>query len=55
MVDAIKLKLMKNKPTLDDIVESETDSKTDIVFRVSMVRANKDQEKILKQADAVTA
>lgn len=49
MIDEIKLKLMKNKPTLDDIVKADTDAKTDLVFRVAMKRADKEQQRIIEK------
>ncbi|MBQ3309334.1 hypothetical protein IJG78_01505 [Candidatus Saccharibacteria bacterium] len=53
MVDELKLKLIRKKPTMEDLVKSKVDSNTDIVFRVAMVRSNRDQEKILKEASTI--
>ena len=50
MVDKIRLKLMRRKPTLDDIVKADTNSDADLVFRVSLVNASKDQKKVLEKA-----
>lgn len=50
MVDKIRLKLIKDKPTLDDLVKADTDSNTDLVFRVSLNNANRDQRELLKKA-----
>ena len=50
MVDRLRLRLMKKKPTLDDVVKADTNSDTDLVFRVSLVNASKDQQKILEKA-----
>lgn len=50
MGDRIRLKLMKDKPTLDDVVKADTSTDTDLVFRVSLMNADKDQQKILKKA-----
>ena len=50
MIDELRLKLMKRKPTLDDIVKSDVSKDVKIVFRVAMRRAEKDQKKISKKA-----
>ena len=50
MVDKMKLKLMKKKPTLDDVVKADTDDDTDLVFRISLANASKDQQKVLEKA-----
>ena len=50
MGDKIRLKLMKDKPTLDDVVKADTSTDTDLVFRVSLMNASRDQRRILKKA-----
>lgn len=53
MVDEIKLRLMRNKPTLDDIVSSNMSENAKVVFRVAMKRSCKDQKKLLKKASSL--
>lgn len=53
MGDRMRLKLMKDKPTLDDVVKADTNTDADLVFRVSLMNADKDQRKILKKAARV--
>lgn len=50
MIDEIRLKLMKNKPTLDDIASSNMSKDAKIAFRVALRRSCKEQQKLLKQA-----
>lgn len=50
MVDEIRLRLMKKKPTLDDIASPNMSNDAKVAFRVAMKRSCKEQEKILKEA-----
>ncbi|MBQ2638966.1 hypothetical protein IJF91_02795 [Candidatus Saccharibacteria bacterium] len=50
MVDEIKLRLMRRKPTLDDIANPNMSEEAKVVFRVAMKRSCQDQKKLLKQA-----
>lgn len=50
MTDEKRLKLMKKKPTLKEIVKPNMSENAKVVFRVSMARAKKDQEALLKKA-----
>ncbi len=50
MSDNMRLKLMRKKPTLDDVVKADTNGDTDLVFRVSLVNASKDQQRVLEEA-----
>lgn len=50
MVDKIRLRFMKNKPTLDDLVKPELDSDSDLIFRIALKESAKDQERLLKKA-----
>lgn len=50
MVDEIKLKLMKKKPTLDDIAKPEMSADAGVVFRVAVKRSCKEQTQLLRKA-----
>ena len=50
MTDEEKLKRMKKRPTLEDIVKPDMSEDAKVVFRVAMVRAKKEQDKLLKKA-----
>ena len=50
MIDEVKLKLMKDKPTFDDIASSNMSRNAKVVFRVAMRRSCREQQKLLKQA-----
>ena len=50
MIDEIKLKLMRKKPTFDEIVRSNNDPRVMTMLRVAMNRAGKEQSKLLKKA-----
>lgn len=50
MIDKIKLKFMKNKPTLDDMVSPNMSENARIIFRVSLSEAKREQDKIIKKA-----
>ena len=50
MLDEIRLKLMRKRPTLDDLVQPNMTRDAKIAFRVALRRANKDQQKLLKKA-----
>lgn len=50
MVDEIKLKLMRRKPTLDDLVQPKLSEDARTVFRVAMKRADREQKQLLKKA-----
>jgi hypothetical protein len=50
MTDEKRLKLMKEKPTLSDIVKPNMSEDAKVVFRVAMARAKKDQDKLLQKA-----
>ena len=50
MKDKIKLSLMKNKPTMNDLVQPNMNNDAKIVLRVSLADADKDQAKILRKA-----
>lgn len=52
MVDELKLKLIKTKPTFDEIASPKMSNDAKIVFRVAMQRSCRDQEKLLKQASS---
>ena len=49
MVDEIKLKLMKEKPTLDDIAKPEMSANAEVVFRVAIKRSCKEQSQLLRK------
>lgn len=53
MVDEIKLKMMRNKPTFDDIVSSDMSEDAKVVFRVAMKRSCREQQRLLKQASKI--
>lgn len=50
MTDEKRLKTMKTKPSLGEIVEPNMSENAKVVFRVSMARAKRDQAKLLKKA-----
>lgn len=50
MTDEKRLKLMKTKPTLNDMAKPNMSENAKVVFRVAMARAKKDQNKLLKKA-----
>lgn len=50
MTDEKRLKLMKTRPTLNDIAKPNMSENAKVVFRVAMARAKKDQNKLLKKA-----
>lgn len=50
MIDELKLKLMRKKPTFDDVVRSNNDPDVLTALRVAMNRAGKEQNKLLKKA-----
>ena len=50
MTDEKRLKLMKKKPTLREIVKPNMGENAKVVFRVSMARAKKDQDMLMKKA-----
>lgn len=50
MTDEKRLKAMKKKPTLDEIAKPNMGENAKVVFRVSMMRAKKDQADLLKKA-----
>ena len=50
MTDEKRLKMMKTKPSLGEIAKPNMSENAKVVFRVSMVRAKKDQAKLLKKA-----
>lgn len=50
MIDEIRLKLMKNKPTFDDIASPNMSDNAKVAFRVAIRRSCKEQRKLLKQA-----
>ena len=52
MRDKIKLSLMKNKPTMSDLVKPNLSNDAKTVLRVSLADADKDQAKILRKAKA---
>lgn len=48
MIDEIKLRLMKDKPSFDDLASSNMSENAKVVFRVAMRRSCKQQTKLLK-------
>lgn len=50
MSDEKRLKQMNKRPTLDEIVKPNMSEDAKVVFRVSMTRAKKDQDALLKKA-----
>lgn len=50
MIDELKLKLMRKQPTFDEIVDDDDNPKVDLLLRVAMNRAGKEQNKLLKKA-----
>jgi len=50
MIDEIKLKMMKKKPSIADLASPNLSEDAKVAVRVAMRRANKDQEKIAKKA-----
>ena len=50
MTDEKRFKLMKKKPTLNDMAKPEMSKNAKVVFRVAMARAKKDQAELLKKA-----
>lgn len=50
MVDEIRLKFMKNKPSFDDFASREMSENAKVVFRVAMRRSCKEQKRLLKEA-----
>lgn len=53
MVDEIKLKMMKNKPSFDDIASPNMSNNAKVVFRVAIKRSCEEQQKLLKQASKI--
>lgn len=50
MTDEKRFKLMKRRPTLKEIVKPNMSEDAKVVFRVSMTRAKRDQDALLKKA-----
>ncbi len=50
MIDELKLKIMRDKPTMDDIASPHKGEKAILAIRVAMRRAKKDQDKVIKEA-----
>jgi hypothetical protein len=50
MTDEKRLQQMKKKPTLNDMAKPNMSKNAQVVFRVAMARAKKDQDKLLKKA-----
>lgn len=49
-MDSLLLKILPQKPTLDDLVKPNLDRKSEMVFRATFKGAKKDQNRILKKA-----
>ena len=50
MLDEIRLRLMRKKPTLDDLVQPNMTEDAKIAFRVVLRRAKREQQQLLKKA-----
>lgn len=53
MTDEKRLKLMKKKPSLGEITKPRMSEDAKVVFRVSMIRAKRDQARLLKKASSL--
>lgn len=49
MVDEIKLKLIKTKPTFDEIASPKMSNSAKVVFRVAMQRSCDEQTRMLRR------
>ncbi len=50
----LRLKLMKKKPTMNDLVSGEMSKKAEAVFLAAFKDAKKEQDKMLKKAKALS-
>ncbi len=52
-MDSLRLRFMKNQPTLVDLASPHPSKDAELVFRVAFKKAQKEQNKLLRRAKAL--